>query len=1340
MFICGQDKNMLKHFLTVEEGLSNNEVTSIVQDHDGFIWIGTRGGLNRYDGYDFKVFNQIPGDSNSLVNPSIESLFVDNKGNVWIGTKSGGVSKYDPITGVFKNIVSNYKQESKLLPDNRILSFYEDKLGRIWIGTWTSGLIIYDEKNSTSERFIRNQSINSIIETSTGKVWVGTGNGLYEYIEEDNSFNFKQVGTCTEISYDDKRNVIWLVGGSDGLRKFDLRNYKVYSYNINGSLSTNFYHTYESLLIDKQDRVWVGTWGTGFYNFSPEKNTFERYLIYPENRQTLNKDYDAVLNIFQDKDNNIWLATNGGGVCVLTPKLKFNSVGYHPEPGKGLTNTRIMSVLEDSSGNLWLGTIGSGLFWSPDRKNYYPVKNPLLNKSQFFIIKSLFIDADSVVWAGTNRGTFIIEFIDGLPRMARAGVRFGNPVLNIRQAVSFLDSDGMLWFGTLQRGLFLLNKDNNYTLQKQFSKNNIASGDLKSDRISYLLKDSKERVWIGTYNGLHIFNKADTTIQLAENCFEITGDFTGNIITCLDEDQKGTIWIGTPNGLNKLTETGQNKFKVDYFTENNGLASNFIKGISHDSNGNIWFSTSAGISKFEVKKGRFINFDETDGVRGKNFTEASVFRNNKGEIFFGGTSGLTYFSPDKIGEKPAASKPVFTGLTVLNQPLEAGQKIGSRQVLTKSITHTKEIELSYHENNFEINFSALDFQSMGKNHYEYLLENHDEAWNSIGHRHFVNFNNLKPGEYTLKVRSLNSHNILNEDPAELKIQIRPPFWQTWYALVFYILIVVGIVSIIRWNAIKQVRLTHNLEMEKYQHDQDQELSEMKFRFFTNISHEFRTPLTLILAPLKELINKKEKYEISDEFLQKIGIVQKNSMRLMTLINQLIDFRKTETGKMKLRTYFSDLEVFVNEVCLPFYELAKINEISFGIRSKLKSKQLWFDREKLEIILNNLISNAFKFISVKGKIEVALYDEEDEVLISVSDNGRGIPATEVKHIFDRFYRVERGDSHEGSGIGLALVKHLVELHKGTISVTSIPNISTEFIVSLPKGDSHLTAEQKVNTDKKGKDFIRGEQLFGNISPAKLKSPSKSEKCILIVEDNPEVNLYLESLLSPFYCVERSFNGLEAYKKALALKPDLILSDVMMPKMDGFELCKRIKTNEQTSTIPIILLTAKSADKFKTLSTQIGADDYISKPFDPEYLIEKIGSLLLTRSKLKKQFSKSVRLEPSDLEITSTDEFFIGKVISIIEKNLQNNNFTSEVLASELNKSSSSLYRKLKSLTGSSTAEFIRSIRIKRAAQFLADREKTISEIAYDVGFNDVKHFRTIFKKQFNCSPSEYRKKL
>jgi DNA-binding response OmpR family regulator len=533
-------------------------------------------------------------------------------------------------------------------------------------------------------------------------------------------------------------------------------------------------------------------------------------------------------------------------------------------------------------------------------------------------------------------------------------------------------------------------------------------------------------------------------------------------------------------------------------------------------------------------------------------------------------------------------------------------------------------------------------------------------------------------------------------------------------------------------------MANNLEIEKIKHVQDQRVSEMKLLFFTNVSHEFRTPLTLIYAPLKELIQKAHTYNIQDEVLDKIKVIYNNTNKLMKLINQLLDFTKAETENLKLVARYLNLEDFIREACYPFYELAKIKEIKFLIDSTLKIKEIWFDRDKMEIIINNLISNALKFNKTAGIVMVTLEENENEVILKIADSGRGIPPTAIDHIFERFYQVDNSENIGSTGIGLTLVKYLVELHKGIIEVESQPGKGTEFRVKLKKGKEHLTPEQIFEDETSTYTFVRDELTRNRFFPSGQKKQIASDVCILIIEDNPEVNQYLVNLLEPFYCVVPASNGLEGFGKAVDLIPDLIISDIMMPEMDGFELCKKVKSNSLTAMIPVILLTAKSADQYKLMGIQTGADDYISKPFDPGYLIEKIRVLLLSQKKMKKQYSKSIRLEPSDIEIESSDEVFLKKCISTIEKNLQNSDFSTEIFAATLNLSSSTLYRKLKSLTNLSSAEFIRSIRIKRAAQLLQDKNKTVSEVAYKVGFNDLKNFRQVFHNQFNCSPTEFRK--
>lgn len=1342
-----QPDNMSLRYLRTEEGLSQNEVTSILQDNEGFMWFGTRSGLNRYDGYEFLVFDQVPGDSSSLVNTSIEKIYKDSKGIIWIGTKSNGISRYNPVTGKFLNMPFKGPSAQNILPDKRVISFFEDSDGDMWIGTWNGGLLKYNQETGQGKTYNLAATINVVIKSSDGKVWVGTNNGLFEYDPDADSFKRSDFSTVNDmipgIIEDRDHQVLWILHNSEKSRlmKFDLKNRSSQSFSLNPAEEKEFgqFNGATKIMQDNNGLLWIGTWGNGLFQFNPRNSEFSKIAIYPNPLFKNNNEFDTILDIFQDRNNNVWIGSNGVGVCLLTEKLKFNTLGLSKDQ---TLNKCVMSVLEDKKGTLWVGTKGSGLYYSVNKVDFHEVPlTALKNQDRFKLVRAIYEDRQGNIWIGTSYNTGIIRYKNGIPELISCSEFFNDRRFDpIMKAVSFTETDQSLYIGTQQRGLFLLEKKaGSYGNIRHFTEKYGASGQLQNDRVSYLLKDSKQRIWVATYDGLCIFNPDNETFTDINTYFSLPQYFDPKIIFCLHESSDKSIWIGTPIGLYHLEEKTGNNAVMHYITKENGLSGNQIMGITEDNLQNLWISTNAGISKYNLKTEKIHNFTMIDGLRSTTFSETSFCKGLNNMLYFGGTFGLNSFNPIEIVESDYKNSIVLTDLSLYNQRVEIGKANGNRAILKKSLNNSTEITLNNEQKNFQIEFSALDFKASGKNHYAYKLDNFDNDWNYIGTRHFINFNNLQPGEYTLNIKSASNNYIWNEQPRKLKIIIKPPIWQTWYAIVFYLILILGIVTIIRWNAVKQVRMAKNLEIEKIKHEQDQRVSEMKFQFFTNISHEFRTPLTLIFAPLKELILKAQVYDIKDEALEKMHVIYRNTNQLMKLINQLLDFRKAETENLKLVARYLNIEDFVREACYPFFELAKIKDIKFQIDSTLKNKDVWFDRDKMEMIINNLVSNAFKFNKTAGFVRITLEDNENEVIVKVADGGKGIPPTAIGHVFERFYQVDNGENIGSTGIGLALVKYLVELHKGIIEVDSELGKGTEFRLKLKRGKDHLNPEQLFANDAESNTFVREESTLNRFLPSRKKKKIASDLCILIIEDNPDVNQYLVNLLEPFYCVESALNGKEGFAKALELIPDLIISDVMMPEMDGFELCKKVKANNLTATIPVILLTAKSADQYKLMGIQTGADDYVSKPFDPDYLIEKVQKLLISQAKLKKQYSKSIRLEPSDIEIEASDEVFLKKCISTIEKNLQNDDFSAETLAAILNFSSSSLYRRLKTLTNLSTAEFIRSIRIKRAAQLLQDKSKTVSEVAYEVGFNDMKNFRQVFHKHFNCTPSEYRDK-
>ena len=998
----------------------------------------------------------------------------------------------------------------------------------------------------------------------------------------------------------------------------------------------------------------------------------------------------------------------------------------------GLKNFHILGIHETDDRSLWVGTRG-GLYKSTDKKTFEMIPSQVTTR-EALIINYIYQYNDSLLWIGT--ADRLLQLDISKKQLELTPVK-SELIQNIKKVTSAFRMNDILVIGTQQDGIYIISEEKSgQQVRKHITQGN--NEVLNSNRITFIKKGFDNKIWIGTFNGLYLFDFKSQSLTIPK--FSEDKVFTSDILLCWEQTSDSVIWLGTPNGLNKLVKK-DSKFAITHFYQESELPDDYIHAILSDDQNHIWFSTNYGIVRMNEANNEITTFDKSDGLQGMSFSSNKGFKSADGTLYFGGLNGFNYFDPRNIEINRQAPPVVFTKLKIYNQEVKTLQKVNGDVILKKSINSSPDVQLTYKQNQFTIEFAALDFISSNRNRYKYKLEGYDSEWISLGNTRAVTFRNLRAGDYVFKVKSANNYNFWNENATELAITVKPPFWKTWYALAFYVWLVVGIVLIIRWNAVKQVRLSKNLELEKMQHAQDQRISEMKFQFFTNISHEFRTPLTLILAPMKELLGSDSTKELPEHTQHKLQVMQRNVKRLMTLVNQLLDFRKAESGSMRLSARYSDVESFVEEVCFPFEELAKINEIDFKIYSRLKTKFIWFDREKLEVILNNLVSNAFKFVKEKGKIRVSLFEEEEEILISVRNNGPGINPSELKHIFDRFYHIEKGRNYSSSGIGLALVKRLVEMHHGSVSVTSQPNENTEFVVALPKGKAHFNADEIAEKEiEKSSSLISEKSSFPVVMPPKFKKKTNSGALILVVEDNPEMKDYIQSLLSHRYRVETTENGADGFEKALDIKPDLIISDVMMPQMDGFEFCKKIKAHKDLATTPFILLTAKSAAQYKLMGAKHGADVYISKPFDPHFLLQNVKNLLTRQEQLQKQYGKTLRLEPSDIEITPAEEVFVKNVISTIEKNLQNTDFSSEVLASELNMSGSSLYRKLKSVTGFSTAGFIRTIRIKRAAQLLADKQRTITEIAYDVGFNDLKHFRTVFQKQFECSPTEYREKL
>ena len=1324
------ENDYLISYLSVKDGLSHNEVTSIAKDKYGFLWFGTRGGLNRYYGYGFIHFKPDNNTEQILHNPSIERLYPDSKGNIWIGTKSGGISYYNLKTEIFKHLTNT----THSLPD-RVISFLEDYSGAIWVGGWQKGILKYSPETGSFKHFLGQDRVSCIVQTEDSTIWCATSTGL-RYGKKDEPFKKleKDIGSyeITKIIKDTDEHALWIIGWGLQLIKFNYDDFTVTKYNFPFEKKNEPSNAY-SMMADSKGNIWIGTWGNGLYLFNKEKEKFSHILIKPVFLNSkIRTDYDVILDIFEDNIGDVWIGTDGGGVVKLSEKNRFNVI--HSFDGNRFSKQHVNTVFVDNDEKLWIGTKGDGLFMSTDKTSFIKIGfEPSLRKLQrsFLVVKNIYQDSDRNIWVSFNEGLFIVRKKGSEYILFDAGDYFNSLSLKkIKKAHSIYTSKDTLWIGTQQRGLFCFVKKNGQYLIKNHFVKGIETGQLTSNRVTNLLKDKKGRLWIGTYGGLFLFNPNNSAFIPLHTLLNETDASYCNMILTLSSDEKNNIWIGTPCCLSKLTETKNNGFVLERFSKSNGLPDDYINGILSDNKGNIWITTNAGISRLDTETNEIRNFYDSDGVGDSNFSEGAFFKDRNGILYFGGYTGLTFFNPALIKENNVIPDIVITDFKVLNRrvPIEPDGALKS------SINDTKHLTLTYKEKEFSFEFAVPDFRAPERNKYAYWLENYNDDWVYIGERRHISFNNLNAGKYILHFAGSNSKGFWNKSGKKIIIDVLPPPWKTWYALIAYIFIGFGLIFIVRWNTIKQEQLKKSVEIEKLIREQEHEVSEMKLRFFTNVSHEFRTPLTLIVALLKEL--EKDAGKLPDEIKKKLDIVYNNSGRLMKLVNQLMQFRKTETGNIKLNASYNDINTFLYEMALPFKELAAINDINFSNELRIKNSYYLFDTEKMEVILNNLLSNAFKFTSRKGNVKLTATDSDNEIVISVEDNGIGISGEEQKHIFERFYQAEEGTVKRGTGIGLALTKQFIELHNGSITVKSEKDKGSVFTILLPRGDRNSSVERR--EPSKPYEIIHTEPVRSINYNLNIKT-NKNIK-ILVVEDNQEVRNYLEDLFAKHFSVLTSENGLTGYDTAKKELPDIIISDVMMPGMDGFELCESIKSNERTNTIPVILLTAKTAEQYKLLGVNKGADAYISKPFDPDFLLITVRNILKSYKKIEKKFSKKIILGPENIEVTSSEERLVTKVNELLEKHFSDPDFDTGALASMLFVSQATLYRKLKPVVNMTPAEYIRYYRMKHAAQLLVDKDKTVSEIAFEAGFLDIKSFRSAFVKQFGKTPSKYRDSL
>jgi ligand-binding sensor domain-containing protein/signal transduction histidine kinase/AraC-like DNA-binding protein len=1389
-----------------KQGLSSNFIYSLCEDSDGNIWAGTKNGLNKIDHHTNTIenFYHIRNEQNSISDNTINAVCPDRQGSIWVGTAGNGLDKIRYDKQAEKYIFTHYrnnKSNTGSLPGNEINSIIQDKKGFLWVGT-NSGL--------------------GWMNAATGKFNVYRNNPLFE-----NSISSNKVLTI----FEDKAGLIW-IGTDNGLNRYDPMGGGFIHYLPDPDNPGSISHlTVNAISEDNDGNLLVGTLG-GLNRFNPETGSFYHYPVGLNDDYSLNNEFINAL--FADKQGNIWIGTDKGGINTYNSKQKsFGYFALNPATSNSLSHNTINSVYDEPS-LLWIGTAGGGLNrYNKNTKTFYHYHNVAHNPNSISsnFVSAICRDNKGDTWIGTWGGglnLIVSQNNNGIFRHYRQNTS-ANSICSDYVSTVWADPKGYLLIGTLT-GLDLFQQEKGifqHIANQQGWKNRISE-------VGCILKDSKGFYWIGTRLGLYRVASSsldhgvqDKDITRYTNKYGESNSLPGDYVISLCEDKEGNIWVGTyGSGISKIHISNDNKAIFSNYNVNNGLCNNVVYAIQKDRNDNLWLSTDNGLSRFDPATRQFRNFYVSDGLQSNQFYWSASCAGVDGKLYFGGMEGLNYFNPENIKDNSYIPGVVITDFKVFNTSVNIGKWNNKKVLLEKVINETSRINLSYKENVFSFEFSSLDYFLPEKVQYKYRMKGVDKDWVTVpSSRRFVTYTNLEGGDYIFEVKASNSDGVWNDTPARLEIHISPPFWATaWFRILALVMAMVLIVAYIRYRTrrLQHQKLvlermvtertalieaqneklktqaeslqesntqlaskTEEIEGQKEQLElKNQEISEqrdklielnkhvnlvnqLKLRFFTNISHEFRTPLTLILGPLDKLITS---FKGDVHTLETLQLINRNAQRLLHLINQLMEFRKIESGKMELKVSQGNINKFLENIFSSFHHLANQQQITYMFTPLSHATDCWFDHEKLENIIFNLLSNAFKFTPQNGRISLAVSQVNAEckndvtghetkhpktalispfLEIKVTDSGVGISEEHIAHIFKRFYQVNTSESLRvrGSGIGLSLSRELAKAHHGTITVESKLNSGSVFTVQLPVLKSCFAQNEILDQPVESKLTIKdqvlklAEELLAEI-PEPVKKPSAvsvdgyKKPLILVAEDNYDLRCHISASLNDEYRVIEAENGKAAYDLAKDYNPELIISDIMMPVMDGLELCSRLKNNLHTSHIIVVLLTARTSVENWIEGLETGADDYISKPFDLNLMRVRIRQLIESRRRLKKHFGKELALDQEVVSISPADEQFMKKALEVVEQNYSNPDFGVEEFVSKMFFSHSLVHKKLSAITDQSAGDFITSFRLKKAAQLLQRPDMNVSEIAYEIGFNDPKYFSRQFKKYFGTTPSEY----
>lgn len=1323
-----------------EQGLSSNVIYTGLQDQKGFIWFSTEEGLNKFDGKSFTRFTINKGRY-SLSHNRTQTMILAPDGNIWAGT-SDGLNIYDYKSDSIIKVRTNTSPLKLVYNDITYLKLSNDK-SRIWMGTYGNGVNYY-EWNSRQFHALSlpaipgvasPQHVMSLLEDDDNRLWIGTQqNGLYCFTPRQKTLRFYQLpegGRFVRSIYQDSFRRIW-IGTSKGCYIYNETSDQLELVTYPENLVANSIGIINE---DHNGKLWIGT-EMFLMNFpvrSFSMNDKFSYQLIEHGESSSRLSCPSINSLFADQDNNIWIGTAWGGVNMLQGSSpKFRLFRHDTESMSSLPNSPIMAISSDRRNSVYIATMGTADvgFCKLNLHNGEITRPEADKKFPGYIYQSILYDSENYLWLGTyNKGLLKVDPNGaGVHPYSYNGLDPNSLPSNDVRCV-YEGKDHTIWIGT-SRGLAKYDR-------KTQSLTRVTLGENLEINIRTIREDNNNTLWMGTY-GAGVITYQINSQKFNEQPVSPNPHIVSDILIHGD-----SLYI-TTQGEGLYMHVISKKGNI-IFNDSSGLASNYLTSVVREKSGNLWIGNRRGIAKLNPRTREIQNFSSEDGIQNGEFTERSALLLPNGQIAFAGFGGLNVFDPQNVTKNDKCPPIIFTRLLIFNEQVTPLENKHRYSPLKENITLADKIELKYDMSIFTLEFMGVNYSSNQKIQYAYFLEGSDKKWNNLGNQNSVTFRNLEPGEYIFRVKASSPDAVWSDDNiASITIVVRPPFWATAWAYLLYTLLA-GVILYFIWAYVNvRIQAANHLRIERAKREKDEELHQEKLQFFTNISHEFRTPLTLIIGPLEKM----QYEEQNEEKRLNFKLMLRNANRLLTMVNQLLDFRKAEKGQMKLKVQQSDLFLCISDILFSFEELRKQKDIQLVFTRQGEVQLAWFDPEFLTKSITNLLSNAFKFTPNKGRIVVSAVVSKDalghnEVEISVRDNGKGISPNDINSIFDRFYQgKDQSNVPQGSGIGLHLVKNLIELHHGTIEVQSTPEVQTTFTITLPIDKSaYLTDEFKTEAEKGSSTQPPAPEQ--EPLPAEAESAAgasvKNLKRILVVEDNADIRSYIRSILQPQYLVEEAENG-KAGLEMLALHDiNLIISDLMMPGMDGIEMCKRVKSSIETDHIPLIMLTAKSDIENRIEGLSLGAESYITKPFHPRHLMVRVAKLIEMRELLKERYSRKISLgtlqQPSQ-NSESPDELFMRKVIAVIVDKMVESEFNGDALAHELSISRMGLHRKIKALTGQSTGELIRNIRLKKAAELLHAHTKNISEVCYEVGFNSPSYFTTCFTESFKMTPTEY----